>query len=54
MFMHLLRLFQELCTGRPYALCHFLPGKNFHGPNFVLEGIVSVYLFDAEVGIGVA
>ncbi len=36
-----------------YALCNFLPGENFVGPNLVLEGIVSVCLFNAESSVGV-
>jgi hypothetical protein len=45
--------FFSLCPLR-YALCDLLAGEDFIGPDLVLEGIVSVCLFDAESCIAVA
>ena len=39
---------------RSLSIVHFLPSKDFTCPDVVLEGIVSVYLFDVESRIGVA
>ena len=37
-----------------YALCDFLAGEDFIGPDLVFKGIVLICLFDGEACVGVS